>query len=571
MLLQLRIRDFAIIDEVELDIPPGFTVFTGETGAGKSIVVDALSLALGGRASPNVVRTGASAALVEALFDITSQPIIKARLEQRDLVGDDPDSLLVRRTIGAKGRGKVLINGHLATRASLAEIVRGLVDISGQHEQQSLLITDNHLEILDAYGGLDTLKVAYRDAYEAMRTLQRERERLAQSEDATLRQLDFLRFELEEIERLAPQLGEDESLESERKRLGHAEKLHAGSMLAEALLYSDDGSVFDKLGKASAEVESLARIDEELLPVVRALDAAQGEIEDAARVLQRYGEAIESDPMRLEEVDGRLADLRRLLRKHGGSIEDVLDRRDTLREELETLEHSDARLAELEGEVLRAEEEVVVAGRSLHQARKDAAKKLSEAIQLEVGDMDLEGAVFCAELTPRDRTDGLCVGGRSYGPNGGDDLEFMWSANRGETPRPLAKIASGGELSRLMLAVKSILANNDLVSLYVFDEVDTGLGGRAADKIGAKIQGVAEGHQAITITHLAPIAARADRHLRVRKLEQGGRTISILEPVEGTARADELARMIDGATISKATRQAAKEMLARCRRNASAV
>lgn len=557
MLLQLKIRDFAIIDEVDLELGAGFTVVTGETGAGKSILVDALMLALGGRASGDVVRNGCDAAEVEALFDISAHPVVQARLEQRELIGDDAGTLLVRRVIGAKGRAKVIINGRLSTLATLGEIVRGLVDISGQHEQQSLLFTENHLAILDDFGQLVDKREAYREHYDAWKKAAGELHALQSRTDQDLQRADFLKFQLDEIERLAPRPGEDEELEVEHRKLAHAQKLKSGAMLAEALLYGEDGSAFDKLGKASAELESLARIDAELAPVREAIGSAQRDLQDAARTLQRYLDRVSDDPERLAQVEDRLNELRRLARKHGGSLADALGRRSDLQRELLGLDGSDARVAELTA--LAAEKRAMAErlAADLSKARRKAAKDFDKRVCAEIAEMDLAGAVLVTQVSERPADgEALCA-------TGADDVELAWGPNKGEPLRALAKIASGGELSRLMLGVKTVLASRDLVSLYVFDEVDTGLGGRAADAIGKKIQAVARGHQAITITHLAPIAARADVHICVRKESQGERTVATLEKLKGPARAAEIARMIDGSPDSKTTRAAAKQMLAR--------
>jgi DNA repair protein RecN (Recombination protein N) len=564
MLLNLKIRDFAIIDEVEFELQPGFTAVTGETGAGKSILVNALTLALGGRANNEVIRAGAGTAEVEALFDITQQPIVRARLEQRELMGDDPGSLLVRRVVGPKGKAKVVINGRLSTIATLAEIVRNLVDISGQHDQQSLLVPENHIEILDAFGGLDVERDRYREQYDGLRKLLKERDLLRGNAQEMLKRADYLRFQVDEIERAAPRIGEEEELTAERQRLAHADKLKRGAGVAETLLYGEDGSAFDKLGKAAAEIEALSRIDAVLLPVAGSLESARREIQEASRELQRYVGHIEADPARLDTVDDRLTELKKLGRKHGGAMSEVLTRLAELKRELSSLEHKDDRLAELDVEVSAAETRVMAAALELSKARLKVARKLDQAVVAEVGDMNLEGAVFATEVHARRALgDGVVVSDVELGPDGRDAVEFLWSANRGEPPRPLVRIVSGGELSRLMLAVKRVLASRDLVSLYVFDEVDSGLGGRAADAIGKKIQAVARDHQAITITHLAPIAARAEHHLCVRKEAHGKRTVSVVVPVSGAARTEELARMIDGAHITDATLKAARAMLAR--------
>lgn len=568
MLLHLKIRDLAIIDELELELPPGFTVITGETGAGKSILVDALVVALGGRATGDLVRAGAASAEVEALFDIAQQPLVRARLEQRDLVGDDPDVLLIRRVVGPKGKAKVLINGFLSTVATLAEIVKGLVDISGQHEQLSLLDVDRHIEILDAFGDLDGAKGRYGEVHHRLRAVRHERAALARSGDENLKRADFLRFQLEEIERAAPKPGEDAELEVERRRLAHAEKLKAGAVVAEGLLYGEDGSAFDKLGKATAELEALAKIDPELASALEPLGGARREIEEVARVLQRYGDRIEADPQRLEVVEERLATLGRLCRKHGGSLADVLARRDVLAKELEGLGDVEGRLAELDAEAQKLEREALQLARELSAARAAAARRFDAAVLGEVTDMELSDAAFSTQVTPRKAaSDDAVVDGVALGPSGADAVELLWSANKGEPLRSLAKIVSGGELSRLMLGVKRVLSSRDLVALYVFDEVDTGLGGKAADAIGRKLQAVARGHQAITITHLAPIASRADFHLRATKAVRGDRTVSSITAVNGAERAEEVARMIDGARITKATLEAARAMLDRSQRD----
>ena len=563
MLLNLRIRDFAIIDQAEVEFSTGFTVVTGETGAGKSILVDALMLALGARANNEVVRTGADTARVEALFDIKEHPVVRARLEQRELIGDDPALLLISRVIGKKGRNKVLINGHLSTVATLSEIVRGLVDISGQHEQQSLLMTDTHLEILDAYSEIDGLKSRYSKAYESYRRLLKEYAGLQAREDADGQQVDFLRFQLDEIERVHPVEGEDETLELEQLKLANAEKLQGAASLAENLLYSENGSAFDKLGKSIAEVESIAEIDDTLLSSIEVLEGARTEIEEVARTLSHYGHRIEVDPLRLEEVEERQAAIRRLCKKYGGAVEVVLERKLAMEAELRSMDSSEERLSAMEAEVEALKATALKEASKLTKARNKAATKLRKAIEAELSDMELAQAQFLPTIRPREVVGQLDNPAQRLGPTGADEVEFLWSANPGETPRGLAKIASGGELSRVMLAVKRVLCSHDLVSLYVFDEVDTGLGGKAADSIGRKIQAVAKGHQAITITHLAPIAARADHHLVVTKHAIGKRTVSQIELQGVDGRAEEIARMIDGAEITRATKLAAKKMLER--------
>ncbi|MBN1959568.1 MAG: DNA repair protein RecN [Deltaproteobacteria bacterium] len=566
MLVHLKIRDLAIIDTIEIDFPPGFTVITGETGAGKSIIIDALIVVLGGRVSSDLIRSGAKEAEVEAIFDISKQPLIRARLEQRDLIGDDPDSLLIRRVVSSKGKSKVLINSYLSTVATLSEIVRGLVDMSGQHEQLSLLDTERHLEILDAFGELDEIKANYSKAYNYLLNINKELDNLTKSSEENLKRADFLRFQIEEIERLNPKPGEDSEIDVERRRLSNAEKLHNGAMAAESLLYGEDGSAFDKLGKATAEVESLARIDDELTSMLEPLFAAKRNIEEVTRLLQRYGDRIEADPTRLEWLEDRANSLTHLMRKHGGSLEEVLNRRDAMENELTNLDNAEDRISTLEAEELLAKQQLEIIAQQLTKARIEVGIRFSKAVLAEVADMELNDAAFEVKITSLSLKD-ESVNNSKFGQNGVDAVEFLWSANKGEPTRPLVKIISGGELSRLMLAVKRVLAARDLVSLYVFDEVDTGLGGRAADAIGRKLQVVAFNHQAIAITHLAPIACRADYHLFASKEVHESRTVSKIVSVSEKERATEIARMIDGARITQATIDAAKAMLIRAKTN----
>lgn len=555
MLLHLKVRDFAIIDNLELEFDSGFTAVTGETGAGKSILVDALMALLGGRVGNDAIRDGADAAEVEALFDISGHPQIQERLTERDLGNDDPGTLVLRRVIGAKGRAKVSINGRLSTVATLHEVVRGLVDISGQHEQQSLLQVDNHLEILDIFGHLQDLQNAYKRHYQELQSVSTEVRQLSANTAEKMQKVDYLRFQLNEIDQARPLAGEDLQLEKECQKLLHAEKLRHGSAMAEALLYGDDGSAFDKLGKALVEMEVLARLDSDLSPALVGLETARREIQEAGRVLQRYQDRVDADPEKLTQLQDRLAELRRLTRKHGCSLADILEKRGAIAQELEQLEHRDERLTELVGLQEQLEARVWQNAHELTEARRAAAKHFDKAVKHELADMDLEQANIVTRIESLDH----------LSERGADRIEFLWSANAGESERPLAKIASGGELSRLMLAVKSILTQKDLVSLYIFDEVDSGLGGQTADKIGTKIQKVARGHQAIVITHLAAIAARADHHLFVSKVEHEGRTVSQVTMLKGKARAEEIARMIDGGHVSKHTRTVAKEMLERSR------
>ena len=566
MLMHLSIRDFAIIDCASIEFHEGFSVVTGETGAGKSIIVDALMIALGARVRADVVRDGAKEAKVEALFDVSEHPVIRARLEERGLTGDDHESLVVRRSISSKGRSRVMINGHVSTAATLQYVVNGLVDISGQHEQQTLLQIDTHVDLVDRYGELGPLRLTYAEAYDAWREKQGLLERLESQGEADLQRVDFLKFQLEEINRVEPTVGEDEALEAEHRRLAHAEDLERYFSEAETNLYSRDASAFDLMSDALRALESVAKVDTSVHPLIDELRSAQTIVEDLSREVSSKVGCVELDPARLREVEDRISALVRLKKKYGPTLEEVIETENRLSEELESLDQSEDRLQALQAEVKTLGRAAVKRAAELTKARKNASKALSKAVVNELKDMELGAARFEVAIEARPTSESAQGEAMHLGPNGGDRVEFMWSANKGQGLKSLMKIASGGELSRLMLAVKRVCVKHDLVSLYIFDEVDTGLGGRAADAIGRKIRSVAEGHQAITITHLAPIASMAHHHYYVSKSDAEGRTVSEVRLLDETKRIEELARMIDGGLDnSDSSLATAEQMLERAR------
>ncbi len=555
MLQTLSIRNFAIIDRIDLDFSSGFTVLTGETGSGKSIVIDALAAVLGGRVGGDQVRAGSESANIEAIFDISKHTAIQERIAARDLQGDDADCLLIRRVVGAKGKGRVSINDHVSTLGTLQEIVGGLVEICGQHEHHSLLMEDRHRVLLDAAASHGEMLVHMREAYTAWRAAESAYEAFnSRAHDVSTRR-EMIHLVLADIDRVAPVLGEMDALDAERGRLAHADKLKRGASVIESLLYGDDGAIYDVLARAESELNALVEIDAELGVYLGSLQSVSREVEEIARALARYAHVTESDPNRLEALELRTGELRRLCRKYGGELHDVIAKRETLADELRDLEQPEARREVLDTERQMARVHAEGIARGLSRSRRGACKKLDTLVQRELSEMELGKAVFRTEVHVRADDD--------LTPHGMDDVRFYWTANPGEPEKPLVRIASGGELSRLMLAIKTVLSGQDLVAVYIFDEVDSGIGGKAADSIGRKIHKVAEQSQAIVITHLAPVAARADHHLCVTKTEEGGRTLSRVEYLQGEMRTEELARMIDGNTGNRATKAAAKAMLAR--------
>lgn len=565
MLTCLRVSNFAIIDQLEVEFGPGLNVVTGETGAGKSILVAALQLVLGGRGRADVVRTGEKQAEVEALFELGGDGRLLARL---DAAGLEPeDELVIRRVVMASGRTRAYVNGRLATAKQLSVLAAGLADISSQHEHHTLVDASTHLSYLDAFGRHDGQRAAIAQAYEVVREAAGQvTSILDRSRDRGERE-DFLRFQVGEIEDLAPRQDEADELAAERERLRHAERLATVAGGAEEGLYSRDGALSEVLSRIVGEVRAAAEIDHSLAPVADQLDAAQSQLEDAASELGRYARGISVDPARLGELEDRLDRLGRLARKYGGTVDDILAHLAQAKAELAELENFDEALATAEA----ARDEAFAHARDLALALRDkrhkTSKRLGKLISSELSTLGMGGAQVRVELTPLDGRDGeLEVDGARLTASGIDRAEFLIAPNKGEDARPLAKVASGGELSRAMLAIKRILAGLGPAGLYVFDEVDAGVGGAVAEVIGQKLADVASHHQVLCITHLPQIAAYGTTHFRVAKAVIGKRTKSHIDRLQPDDRLEEIARMLGGLEITARTRAVAAEMLEQARR-----
>ncbi len=559
MLTCLRVRSFAIIDELEVELGPGLNVVTGETGAGKSILVAALQLVLGGKGRPEIVRTGAKSAEVEALFDISEDLELRQNLEASGITVED--EMIVRRVILASGRTRAYINGRLATAAQLAQFANQMADISSQHEHHTLADPKGHLDYLDAFGGLLDHREGVADAHRklaaastALETLQRQFRERADRED-------LLRFQVKEIDDLAPVPGEEVDLEDERGRLRHAHHLASAAGGAEEELYARDGALSERLGRIASEVREASGIDTSLGGVAAQLEDALSQIEDAAAALGRYARDVNVDPQRLQEVEDRLDRLHRLQRKYGPQIEDILSHRDSAAAELDGLENHEERVAAAQEEVQWALGEARQVARALSALRKGCAAELGQRISDELASLGMGGARIEVELAPLEARGELEVDGARLSATGIDRAEFLIAPNKGEVARPLRKIASGGELSRAMLAIKRVLAGLGSAGLYVFDEVDTGVGGAVAEVIGRKLKEVAAHHQVLCITHLPQISVFGDTHFHVSKHVNEDRTYSQIRRLKEDERIEELARMVGGVKITELTRQAAAEML----------
>lgn len=562
MLTVLRVKNLAIIDESEVEFGPGLNVVTGETGAGKSILVGALRLVLGARGRPELVRTGADRAEVEALFEVAQGAPVRARLAALgfELEGDE---LVVRRVVLASGRSRAYVNGRLATATQLAELAAGLVDISSQHQHHSLVDSATHLDFLDAFAGLSVGRARMAEAHGALVVVVRRLAELEERLRAREEREDFLRFQLGEVERLDPEPDELERLRTERERLHHAERLVGAAKAAEQRLYSGDRALCDELSRISQSLGEAAALDPAFAPLAERVETALTELEEVARDLAGYGDGLEEDPDRLEELEGRLAALQRLVRRHGGSLEEVLAFREAAEAELAELDQADGVRAALEEERSRALATAREEAQGLSTARHAAAAELGVAMTAELAELGMGQARVEVAVAPlaRGGAPELAVDGARLTATGLDRAEFLIAPNPGEQPRPLRKVASGGELSRALLALKRVLAQVGPAGLYVFDEVDSGVGGAVAEVIGRKLAQVARHHQVLCITHLPQVAAYGQRHFVVEKEVREGRTYSELRRVEGPAREEEVARMAGGVEITDATRLLAAELL----------
>jgi DNA repair protein RecN (Recombination protein N) len=554
MLRELVIKDFAIINQLDLKFGPGLLIFTGETGAGKSIMIDAVELLIGGRAESTFVRGGAEIAMLEAAFHIEPavRPAVEALLRQEELLDDDSaEEIRVSREIRLEGRNICRVNGRVVSLSVLRELGDYLVDVHGQSEHLSLLRVSHHLDLLDRYAGVERALSQYQAAYRQFLDIHDELDQLRQQEKDAAQRVDFLSFQIEEIEAAKLKPGEDEELIAEQARLGNAEKL---SQLSQASLASlEEGlrgeiSASDLLGQAVESVEELAQIDPSLMDLHEEAQALLEQVSDMARRLRLYGEQVESNPSRLDEVEERLALIKGLKRKYGETIEAMLQFASQARQELDSITHAEARLQQLQA--ARQEQLVRIGqlGQTLSSERRQAAKQLAEAVERQLTDLQMSGAEFEVELKWQPDPNGAPVESDTvrFGPKGLDQVEFLVAPNPGEGLKPLVKIASGGETSRLMLALKGVLATADETPTLIFDEIDQGIGGRVGAVVGQKLWSLAQNHQVLCITHLPQLAAFGDRQFKVMKQVTGNRTETGVIQLDLEARVAELAVMLGG-------------------------
>ncbi|MGQ9524083.1 MAG: DNA repair protein RecN [Armatimonadota bacterium] len=543
MLAEIHIRNFALIDRLSVQFGPGLNVLTGETGAGKSIIIDAIAAILGERADTTQVRTGTDRALIDACFRLDQGGLP----EGADAALAEDGALVISREISVSGRSQARVNGRPATLGMIREVARGLVDLHGQHEHQSLLQVDRHMRVLDHWIGSEAVALLQRirEKHSQWTELRCERERLLTDERVRARQIDLLRFQVDEISAAKLVPGEEEQLQADRLRLASAEKLAEAAAEAMALISEDDRSAIECLSKAVVRLRDAARLDPSLAGLADAVENAFYLLEDSARELRSYAESIEFNPSRLNLIEERLDLIRGLKRKYGDSIEQILEYAETAARELEQLEQYEARSQELDAEISQAERELAALCEQMSELRHAAAVPLAQAVMRELSDLGMEKARFAVQIDHA-----------PMGPDGADAVEFMLSANPGEPLKPLARVASGGELSRVMLALKTVMSRTDRVPVMIFDEIDVGIGGSTGNVLARKLRSLAETNQVLCVTHLPQIAAAAHNHYCVRKVEAGGRTQVEVKQLYGDERLRELARMLGDPESESALRHA---------------
>ena len=549
MLNELTIRNFATIDRLQVSFREGFNVLTGETGAGKSIIIDAVGLLLGGRARPELIRSDTDEASVEALIDLTDCPGVLQRLEDEGFA--EGEEILIRRTISRNGKNRVYLNGALATLSQLQTISADLMVIYGQHEQQQLQRASAHLELLDRYAGLEAEVVACGDLFAEVRELQLHIEKLVLAERDRQQRLDLLLFQQQELEQASLLEGEDDDLETERKRLLNAGKLAEACNGGYADLYDGDGAVCERLSLLAASQENLSDVDPIFVQLAEAVRQAQYSLEDVAARLRDHAGNVVFDPQRQNEVEERLALIATLKRKYAPTITDILRLREEIATELAELNDVDAAHAALSGQLDAVKKRLTSVSAGLSSKRSVAAKRLSSAVADELNDLAMEKARFEVRLESLEEP----------AAKGGEQCQFYLSANPGEPPKPLSRIASGGELSRIMLAIRRSIPQAGGTTTLIFDEVDAGIGGVAASKVGEKLQSVARGLQLLCVTHLPQVAAYADWHYRVEKHQSDAVTRTSLTILDSEERVVEMARMLGGSQVTDRTVEHARELI----------
>ena len=556
MLQLLSISNIALIDDLRVEFDGALNLLTGETGSGKSIIVDALGVLIGGRFTSELLKSGAERGSIEGLFLLAPNPQLESLLENSGL--QNGDELIIRREISAGGRNKIFINNQLATQSLLRDLRPFLVDIHGQGDQQTLFDTDTHLELLDSFAGHHALRAEVAEAYEALTGLQRELATLRKDSAEKFQLVDTLQFQIAELENAQLSLGEDERLEEEGRRLSNIEKLTTLCQSSYSRIYEDDDAALARLRQTLKEIEELSEYDSGFREYLEGLESARAVLEDLSFALRDFADKLEFSPSRLATIADRLAELSRLKRKYGGAIEAALEHLAQSQDRLRQIETSDEREQQLTAELQTAQQRYLETARKLHKQRVKAAKALEKAVEQGIAEVAMESARFEVQVNGDLGSDDV---NGAAGRNGIDRVEFYFSANVGEEVKPLARVASGGEASRLMLVLKTVSNASEFPRTIVFDEIDSGIGGRVSEAVGIKLKKLSETNQVLCVTHQPQIARFADNHLVVQKEAHDGRTLVNVNKLDRAGRVEEIARMLTGAEITDSARRHARELL----------
>jgi DNA repair protein RecN (Recombination protein N) len=553
MLNELSITNFAIIDELHLSFGEGLNVISGETGAGKSIIIGAVSLLLGDRAATDMIRSQADTATVEAIFDISGNKSLQNRIA--DMGFSASEELIIRRVISHSGKNRAFINGQMATLANLSAVSELLINICGQHEHQVILNAENHIDILDEFGGCLPDRTVYEEIYNQYQQIRNQIEKLQDLSKSREEKAELFKFQLKEIQDVNPQTAEDTKLADEKKVLVNAQKLTDYASHSYDLLYGEKDSAIVKIKEVQNQIKEIKKIDSHLKITDEDIESSFVTLQEAALELRDYGKNLFFDSERLTAIDERLEMLSRLKRKHGGSLESVLRKKQEMEESLKTVFSLEEELAKLAKEEEKVKDSLRQNALKLSRIRKQTAQKLQDAVDKEIQALNMPHASFYVNFKNGDDI------AESFGPKGSDEIEFYLSANKGEEARPLNKVASGGELSRIILALKNVLSRTGSVSSIIFDEVDNGIGGAVAEIVGRKLKEVSSNHQVICITHLPQIASFGEKHMYVSKKVVKGRTITFVNELDNEQKIEEISRMLGGVHVTPTTKEHAREML----------
>ncbi len=545
MLRELRIKNLAIIDNVAVEFRDGLNVLTGETGAGKSIIISALCLALGERASSDLVRSGEKEAVIQAFFDIPPNMLNHStRRLLQDIGIDISEGILMKRILSAQGKSRALINDSMVNVQTLSEVSRNIIDVHGQYEHQSLLLSDNQLELLDAFGGLLSERQELKGLSESLALVKQQIAELIEKDKERAQRLDLLRFQISEIDTAYLKIGEEEELLEDEKVLGSAGRLSELANQAYESLYSSDAACITNLSKILTSLKEISSIDIRAVDALASVEGALPLLEESAYFLRDYKDSLEFDPQRLEEIRERLELIKKLKRKYGNNIQEILDYKEGAVKELDNIQHSEEKLESLRADRDKLKKTITEKAQLLSKKRRAVSKKLEQQVMKGLSQLSMADTKFIIQTTHESGDD--TMDGFKLNSSGIDRVDFLISPNIGEELRPLSKIASGGELSRVMLALKGILAKGDKIPVLIFDEIDAGIGGMAAETVGQKLRNLSSVHQVMCITHLPQIASYADRHIKLEKRVKGKRTAVEIRSIEKEERTVEIARMLSG-------------------------